>query len=417
MRLLAKLTKQRLLVGLMCLSAVAALFGPSLAGWIRLRAQWVLAPFGDAGIYLTTTIRSHVGKPVKVTEDDLHRLERENDVLRAYVADLQAEVDALRHQIPAIASIYGQVPPSRYGYTLIPARVVLRDALAYGRTGLLNTGRSRGARPPAAVTTRRLLTDRSKALDEDLPALTETALVGRVTHAWAFGATLQLVIDPAYEVRARIHRLVNAAGPRRITIIEKDNSRTEPLRDGKELARLFDHATAPELDDDARAVLAIVAYNGPITRRTIESLRGEPSAAAIERLLAARLIGVAPRGGAAPAGGDPYAVTTHFLRVFALSSLDELRGNNRPIDCVARGDGTYLAVADVRLSDNVLPGDLLATCPDEYLPAPVAIGKVVEVAPDPDKSGCAIVRAAPTADLDGLRHVFIVVTQAPEADR
>ncbi len=70
-------------------------------------------------------------------------------------------------------------------------------------------------------------------------------------------------------------------------------------------------------------VLSVVAYNQPVTRAFIDSVRGVDSAYAVGSLLDKELIEACGR---LDAPGRPmlYATTEKFLRVFGLSSLDEL---------------------------------------------------------------------------------------------
>ena len=70
-------------------------------------------------------------------------------------------------------------------------------------------------------------------------------------------------------------------------------------------------------------VLAIVAYNQPVTRAFIDAVRGVDSNYAVNSLIDKELIVATGR---LDAPGRPllYATTEKFLRVFGLSTLDEL---------------------------------------------------------------------------------------------
>lgn len=70
-------------------------------------------------------------------------------------------------------------------------------------------------------------------------------------------------------------------------------------------------------------VLAIVAYNQPVTRAFVDAVRGVDSSHAVTSLIDKGLIEPAGR---LDAPGRPviYCTTEKFLRVFGLSSLDEL---------------------------------------------------------------------------------------------
>ena len=70
-------------------------------------------------------------------------------------------------------------------------------------------------------------------------------------------------------------------------------------------------------------VLAIVAYNQPITRAFIDAIRGVDSNYAVNSLIDKELIAPAGR---LDAPGRPvlYATTDKFLRVFGLKTLADL---------------------------------------------------------------------------------------------
>lgn len=86
---------------------------------------------------------------------------------------------------------------------------------------------------------------------------------------------------------------------------------------------LFDNRTKPNISNAALETLSIISYNPKITRAEIESLRGVSSDATIYKLLEYNLI---EEAGKSEAPGKPmtYKTTNEFLRLFGLSSLDEL---------------------------------------------------------------------------------------------
>ncbi len=77
------------------------------------------------------------------------------------------------------------------------------------------------------------------------------------------------------------------------------------------------------LSASSMEVLAVVAYNQPVTRTFVEMVRGVDSSYAVNSLLDKGLIEAAGR---LDAPGRPmlYVTTDKFLRVFGLNSLDEL---------------------------------------------------------------------------------------------
>lgn len=87
--------------------------------------------------------------------------------------------------------------------------------------------------------------------------------------------------------------------------------------------RLYDNQHVVRLSRAAHEVLAVIAYNQPITKPEIEKLRGVDSAGPIMTLLERGLIVTAGR---AKKPGSPflYRTTREFLRYFGLDSLDDL---------------------------------------------------------------------------------------------
>ena len=70
-------------------------------------------------------------------------------------------------------------------------------------------------------------------------------------------------------------------------------------------------------------MLAIIAYNQPITRAFVDQVRGVDSGQVVAGLLAKELI---EERGRLDAPGRPilYATTPEFLRCFGIKSLEEL---------------------------------------------------------------------------------------------
>ena len=77
------------------------------------------------------------------------------------------------------------------------------------------------------------------------------------------------------------------------------------------------------LSNSSLEALAIIAYNQPVTRAYVEQVRGVDSSYAFNVLLTRELIEV--RGKLdVPGRPNLYATTKNFLRVFGLSSLEDL---------------------------------------------------------------------------------------------
>lgn len=86
---------------------------------------------------------------------------------------------------------------------------------------------------------------------------------------------------------------------------------------------LFDNRAKPSLSPAAMETLSIIAYNPKITRSEIEQIRGVNSDGTIYKLLEYNLI---EEVGKLDAPGRPtiYSTTKDFLKMFGMSSLEEL---------------------------------------------------------------------------------------------
>lgn len=87
--------------------------------------------------------------------------------------------------------------------------------------------------------------------------------------------------------------------------------------------RLKEKARRAALTNAGLEVLSVVAYNQPVTRSTIEFIRGVNSDGPLNTLIASGLV---KEAGRLDAPGRPllFATTEEFLRCFNLSSLSEL---------------------------------------------------------------------------------------------
>lgn len=86
---------------------------------------------------------------------------------------------------------------------------------------------------------------------------------------------------------------------------------------------LFDNRAKPNISNAALETLSIIAYNPKITRSEIEAIRGVNSDGTIYKLLEYNLI---EEAGKLDAPGRPtlYKVTPNFMKMFGISSLDDL---------------------------------------------------------------------------------------------
>ena len=86
---------------------------------------------------------------------------------------------------------------------------------------------------------------------------------------------------------------------------------------------LLDNRAKPTLSNAAMETLSIIAYNPKITRAEIESIRGVNSDGTIYKLLEYNLIEEAGRLDL-PGRPTTYKTTGEFLKMFGISSLEEL---------------------------------------------------------------------------------------------
>ena len=89
------------------------------------------------------------------------------------------------------------------------------------------------------------------------------------------------------------------------------------------IKKAFDIKRRTPLSSAALEVLAVVAYNQPVTKSFIEQVRGVDCSGVISTLIEKELI---EERGRLELPGRPllYGTTKNFLRCFSLSSLDEL---------------------------------------------------------------------------------------------
>lgn len=100
----------------------------------------------------------------------------------------------------------------------------------------------------------------------------------------------------------------------------KLTTKTEHKEYYKKLIKNEENST---LSQSSLETLAIIAYNGPITRIEIDEIRGVNSSYVVRKLL---LKGLIEEVGRADAAGKPriYSVTSKFLDYFGLGSINEL---------------------------------------------------------------------------------------------
>lgn len=161
---------------------------------------------------------------------------------------------------------------------------------------------------------------------DKLKAIIEAMLFacGRPVEIKEFMANLELSADDVENILQNM-KLEFEANNRGIEIIKVDNS--YQLGTKKEyyeyIYPLLDNRAKPTLSNAAMETLSIIAYNPKITRAEIESIRGVNSDGTIYKLLEYGLIEEAGRLDL-PGRPTTYKTTQEFLKMFGISSLEEL---------------------------------------------------------------------------------------------
>lgn len=209
-------------------SVLTAFFGQRVADPLRSAIRYAIVPPGDGAMYLVTQFRQRRRPAGPALKDGQARhLRDQNEALRRQVYGLAQDRYKWWRRATIVSRMrarFGATPA--FPYDLIATRVVAGQSLPYGTARVLAAGTAQGAVAGAPVTTRGLRTDRSKALPEgsagviplpqNLMTVTSATVVGRISQAGEFAASLQLVTDPGFRIDARIRRIINPRNPRTI---------------------------------------------------------------------------------------------------------------------------------------------------------------------------------------------------------
>jgi len=125
---------------------------------------------------------------------------------------------------------------------------------------------------------------------------------------------LELLRSKAFEYKGRGIRLVMFSDSCQLCSNEEYE---------KQVKSILGMRSGGALSNSALEVLAIIAYNQPVTKAFIEQVRGVDSSYAVTTLSEKQLIEVTGRLDV-PGKPNLYGTTDTFLRCFGLGSLDEL---------------------------------------------------------------------------------------------
>lgn len=247
MRLPDSISKRSVVAVLLLSSAVTSALGARFADWARPKLEVMLSPFSDAGMYVSTSLRSRLaslGLPASRPDPEKEQLRAQADQLRYALESERLKYLEQMQTYHIGEQLFGQISDG-FRCTLIPARVVASDPLPYGANRIASRMQGYAAPLGASVTTRDIFTDRSKALPDNLAAMTTEALVGRIVESGEFTARLQLVTDRGFKVNACLWRNPAIGREAQVTVdgsqvrqrLTDQNSRPIPVQvqgDGKD---------------------------------------------------------------------------------------------------------------------------------------------------------------------------------------
>ena len=125
------------------------------------------------------------------------------------------------------------------------------------------------------------------------------------------------------EVIDELNRDYRSQGrPYRIHLRDQGYELTLHARYRAVIDRLYGSTREARLSPQALDVLSLVAYQQPATKQEIESLRGAESGAQLRQLV--RLGLIALQRGEAAQKDVSYGTTARFLKLFSLTSLEDL---------------------------------------------------------------------------------------------
>lgn len=107
--------------------------------------------------------------------------------------------------------------------------------------------------------------------------------------------------------------------------------------------RLLGNPESQSLSETALEVLAIIAYNQPITRIMVDEMRGVASGQIIRKLCARGLIKISGKSNM-PGKPNLYSTTSEFLDYFGLASLDNLPKIEEPKDEVEKETELFTSI-------------------------------------------------------------------------
>ncbi len=164
-------------------------------------------------------------------------------------------------------------------------------------------------------------------------------------------------------------------GIRLMEIAEGYQFRTKATH-SKIISNMF-KVSSMQLSPTALEVLAIIAYKQPISKNSVESIRGVDSSHVVRQLMDKRLVKIAGRSEEV---GRPslYGTTPEFLEVFNLNTVDELPSESELTELATAND--LGAISDIK--NIVNSGDKKAFVFDEFGELESLSEHISEIIPD-----------------------------------
>ncbi len=161
-------------------------------------------------------------------------------------------------------------------------------------------------------------TELIKAIEAVLFAGGEPVSIDRIA------AVFELKTKEAEQIMLEVSAHINSSDLG-ITLLKLDNSYqlASKTEYAKYIKTAYEIKRRTPLSSAAFEVLAVIAYNQPVTRAFIEQVRGVDCSAVVSTLIEKELV---EERGRLELPGRPllYGTTKNFLRCFSLSSLEDL---------------------------------------------------------------------------------------------
>lgn len=165
------------------------------------------------------------------------------------------------------------------------------------------------------------------------------------------GITLQAIMDIMKVSETEAKSLLNELKKRydspeyglRISYLADAFKLTTKKEHKEYYQKLISNPESNELGNAALETLAIIAYNGPITRLEIDELRGVSTSYTLRKLLAKDLVKVCGKSDL-PGKPNLYGVTKNFLDFFGLGRIEDLPKVTQDINQRVEDEDLYMTM-------------------------------------------------------------------------